>query len=109
VIGQPVEIAEDVKSVGRVAMRTLDPFCLAGEHPFFGNPSRLLFRETSLVIHEPEFSHMLVTPTERKMRNQIVVIDEPIIGQGIGGAKEPIAHTRRTIRVNGTDLVPFAR
>ena len=79
-IDQPVEFAEDVKNAGRAAMCALDPFRLVGERPFFGNPSRLLFREISRVIHQSELAHMLVTPTERKMRNQIVVVDEPIIG-----------------------------
>jgi hypothetical protein len=93
-IGQPVEIAEDMKNAGRAAMCMLDPFRFAGEQAFLGYPGRLLFREISLAIHESEFSHVLVAPTERKMWNQIVVINEPIIGYGIGVAKRPIAYAR---------------
>ena len=38
----------------------------------------MLFREFSVVIYKPEFSHVLVAPTERKMRHQVVVVDEPV-------------------------------
>ena len=55
VIGQPVEIAESVKKAVRVAMCPLDPFRLAGQRMFLSFPRRVLFRERSLVVHEPSF------------------------------------------------------
>ena len=52
---------------------------------------------------------MFVAPTERQVRDEVVVIDEPIIGQAVRVVKNPIAQAGRTIRVNGTDLVSFVR
>ena len=91
VIRQPIEI--DVLVMGDLgaAVRPLDPLCLVAKRPLLGLPDGSLFRQIPFVIQEFEQSNVLIAPAEWKVRHQVIVVDEPVMGVAVEVAEETIA------------------
>lgn len=105
VVGEPVEIEDGIED-GGVTVGSLDAFCLVGERLFFGLPG-FVFGKASFFVDESELADVFVAPAEWEVWDEVVVVDEAVVWEGIEVAELSIARSRRAVGVDGLDVESF--